>query len=792
MRSREMGSPTVEGGTGSNRVAEGSDFGTGGRRPVTSPHGPGLRRRRPMLLPAVALGLALLILCPACGTGGAPPTRSAGDVRTAPYAVVGPAPAGPLATGATQASATGGTFRWLFWNQTTDPPARSYATMGDDPAEGGVVLFGGLSSTDQFLNDTWVFRNSSWTELCSGRTQAPTCGTSPPPVEWGAMAYDPTSGQLLLFGGIQAGTLADSNQTWALTNGSWQNLTAAVAPPPLDGPSMAYDPATGSMILAAGSGGTWSFAHDRWSKLTLAGSAPTPSGFLFENANGSGVLLWDDSNRTTWEFSGGTWTEVNPAQEPGAGTFLAGADNTEFGYGLVVLASSRGNSSTWEFSNGTWVNVTSTVGSGPGGFPRPAMAYDSTQGYTVYLEQLASLRAANETWVLHDPMRLTLVSTRSVADVGQNLTYSVSTIGGMGPYTLHLSSLPVGCVAPPVRNGTLTVPCTTTQAGEFLFNVSATDQLGTALSVQLPLAVSPPLAVSASVSPSPTTVGVPVSLQGATSGGAPPVRTSWTITPGNGTPNATLPGTRANYTFGAVGSYVATFEATDAAGATQNRTAEIDVYSAIALAAGANRTVVDAGMSVGFSANASGGLSPLSYAWEFGDGDTASTSAPRHTYADAGRYNATVWANDSAASRAVARVAIQVNPMLAVTAQANVTRVGLYAPVRFSDRVTGGTGPYTYWWDFGNAGSATTATAVHAFTRLGNQTVSLVVNDSVGASQSSQIQIQVVAAPTTVPPGNATTPAGAPEWEYAVGAGAAVVVVAGILVAAVVLRKRRP
>ncbi|EQD60749.1 PKD domain-containing protein, partial [mine drainage metagenome] len=167
-------------------------------------------------------------------------------------------------------------------------------------------------------------------------------------------------------------------------------------------------------------------------------------------------------------------------------------------------------------------------------------------------------------------------------------------------------------------------------------------QLGTALSVELPLTVSPALAVSASASPNPTTVGVPVALAALVSGGSPPVQSRWAISPGNGTLNATA----GNYTFTSTGAYVATFQATDAAGATRVRTVSVEVYSAIVLEARANRTLVDAGMSIGFTATTTGGLLPLAYSWEFGDGGTATTNVTSHAYLVAGAYNATVWSND--------------------------------------------------------------------------------------------------------------------------------------------------
>src|SRR5262249_28360865 len=53
------------------------------------------------------------------------------------------------------------------------------------------------------------------------------------------------------------------------------------------------------------------------------------------------------------------------------------------------------------------------------------------------------------------------------------------------------------------------------------------------------------------------------------------------------------------------------------------------------------------GSSVNFSGSASGGTGPLSYAWTFGDGGTASGSlTPSHIYADNGTYTATLTVTD--------------------------------------------------------------------------------------------------------------------------------------------------
>ena len=73
--------------------------------------------------------------------------------------------------------------------------------MAFDPAGGKVVLFGeehpeGHIDCYGNNNDTWTYDGTTWTR------QSPT--TSPRGRINAAMAYDPTIGQLVLFGGTAA------------------------------------------------------------------------------------------------------------------------------------------------------------------------------------------------------------------------------------------------------------------------------------------------------------------------------------------------------------------------------------------------------------------------------------------------------------------------------------------------------------------------------------------------------------------------------------------------------------
>ncbi len=109
---------------------------------------------------------------------------------------------------------------WSTLSSSPSPSPRTGSTVVYDPALGGVVLFGGATtspSTDSSgetvytpgspLNDTWLWSGSSWHRLDI---------TTPPGARFYAQAaYDPGSRALVLFGGARSLT-ADSNDTWEL------------------------------------------------------------------------------------------------------------------------------------------------------------------------------------------------------------------------------------------------------------------------------------------------------------------------------------------------------------------------------------------------------------------------------------------------------------------------------------------------------------------------------------------------------------------------------------------------
>lgn len=68
------------------------------------------------------------------------------------------------------------------------------------------------------------------------------------------------------------------------------------------------------------------------------------------------------------------------------------------------------------------------------------------------------------------------------------------------------------------------------------------------------------------------------------------------------------------------------------------------------------------GTSVSFTGSATGGSSPYSYSWNFGDGSIGSTANPSHAYLVTGSFTATLTATDSTGKQAKTSHAISISP----------------------------------------------------------------------------------------------------------------------------------
>jgi PKD repeat protein len=164
----------------------------------------------------------------------------------------------------------------------------------------------------------------------------------------------------------------------------------------------------------------------------------------------------------------------------------------------------------------------------------------------------------------------------------------------------------------------------------------------------------------------------------------------------------------------------------------------------------------------------------ISFAWEFGDGNTATGMMPTHTYTSAGDFVVRLVVNDGQADSepAVTSAAITAPPVnLAPVANAG----GPYAgepgqAITFDGSASEDPNgdALTYSWDFGDGMTGNDVSPTHTYAAAGNYTVTLTVSD--GSLESTPAS---TVAEIAVPPAN-QAPVADPGGPYGGDTGAAI------------------
>ena len=149
------------------------------------------------------------------------------------------------------------------------------------------------------------------------------------------------------------------------------------------------------------------------------------------------------------------------------------------------------------------------------------------------------------------------------------------------------------------------------------------------------------------------------------------------------------------------------------------------------------------GQSISFTGSASGGVSPYTYSWSFGDGSTGTGASVTHAYSSEGPYTVTLTVQDSgspqqAASSMQSIAVSSASSPLSASFTYSPSNPTILSPVTFSGSATGGTQPYTCSWDFGEGATATGQSASHLYLLPGTYTVTLTVTANGQTATTSQ------------------------------------------------------
>ncbi len=289
----------------------------------------------------------------------------------------------PLTAGAT--AAAGDQATWTQLSPATSPTAREFPSMAFDPATGQMILFGGKISGLGYANDTWSWDGSTWHDVTPG-------SGNPPAREDASMAFDPATGELILFGGYDGSSALDD--TWAWDGSTWTQRSPSTSPSARYGASMAFDPATGKLILFGGGGSgyhndTWAWDGSNWTDASPASGNPPArdsASMAFDPASAQMILFGGKNGGgefgDTWKWDGAAWTQLSPATSPAA--LDSASMDFDPATGQLVLVGGIGSgyqNGTWVWDGSTWTRL--SPASSPTTRYGAGMAFDPATGQII-------------------------------------------------------------------------------------------------------------------------------------------------------------------------------------------------------------------------------------------------------------------------------------------------------------------------------------------------------------------------------------------------------------------------
>ncbi|MBI3286364.1 MAG: PKD domain-containing protein [Burkholderiales bacterium] len=220
--------------------------------------------------------------------------------------------------------------------------------------------------------------------------------------------------------------------------------------------------------------------------------------------------------------------------------------------------------------------------------------------------------------------------------------------------------------------------------------------------------------------------------------------------------------------------------------------------SSLSVSLGApNQALLYTGRALSLTAQATSSANlSVTYAWDFGDGSTASGKTVSHIYQKAGTYLVKITATDSnnkmatASGNLVIVDATITTPFISFSPAAPKAGGELTFSASASD--TSG-GVLTYIWDFGDGSAAASGASVkHTYSNYGIYTVKVLASNDLGISAQNSRELNIDAANPSTPvlnasqvatyvgktvnfSGTASDPANLPltyNWEFGDGAGA--------------------
>ena len=181
------------------------------------------------------------------------------------------------------------------------------------------------------------------------------------------------------------------------------------------------------------------------------------------------------------------------------------------------------------------------------------------------------------------------------------------------------------------------------------------------------------------------------------------------------------------HTYAADGTYTVCLTVSDACGA--DSTCQSITVSTACVNPVANYSYTASNLALNFTDASATTGSTVTWAWDFGDGNTSTAQNPSHTYTAAGTYTVCLAVVDSCGANTFCDAVIVSCPQ----PTAGFTTSGTEPTFAFTNTSTV-SGISTYAWDFGDGNTSAAVSPSHTYTANGTYTVILVVTDECGSN----------------------------------------------------------
>lgn len=223
-----------------------------------------------------------------------------------------------------------------------------------------------------------------------------------------------------------------------------------------------------------------------------------------------------------------------------------------------------------------------------------------------------------------------------------------------------------------------------------------------------------------------------VTFADTTTGGSFNYTYDWDFGDGVGVSTASSP----VYQYATDGTYTVTLTVTDTDQneSVSTKTVTLDTAPLAAFSSAIANEVVT------FTNTSTGGVGGLSYAWDFGDGESSTSASPSHTYTEDGTYVVSLVITDAegrSSTSTGANVVIDTRPVSGFSVSTN------NLTATFTDTTTGGRGSLTYAWDFGDGASSTDQSPSHTYAAAAIYVVTLTVTDGNGITSQTTSNVTV-------------------------------------------------